>query len=341
MQSYIQPRFTEQEGHALWKEILDDVKDCNLTTPPFTRTLLNLFIFSILFSLTIYFSWSLSSVFLLSLSYICIALLLAQFAFIGHNAGHGSVSHNKMINRIIGQFCMTLVTGLAFDEWIGRHRTHHRYCQHEDRDPDIEVNFVVSLTEKSKQQKGAIGRFITRYQAIHIWLMSFLFGHSQRHLSQIAALSHPRQYLFDTVMTVFHFTLWFGVPCLLLDVPFWVALLSYIIPLTILGPYLAAIFWVNHMGMPLVDKVEDFSFLEHQYATSRTIINPPGWNWVFGGLNFQIEHHLFPQVPSYHLMAVQKIVKKHFDRHAIEYHGVSWWDAVRAIKAHLHNIAIA
>ena len=341
MQSYIQPRFTKQEGRALWQAMLEDVTARNLIVPSIYRTLVSTFILSILLGVTLYFSWTENSIVLLSISYMFIALLLAQFAFIGHNAGHGSVSKNSVVNRIIGQICMTLVTGLTFDEWIGRHRAHHQYCQHEERDPDMEVDFIVSLTEKSKQKKGSVGLFFTRFQALHIWLLSFVFGHSQRHLSQIASLRNPRLYTLDTIILFFHFMFWFGLPCLLLDVPFIVALLTYIIPLTLLGPYLAGIFWVNHIGMPLIDKVEDFSFLEHQYATSRTIINPPSLNWVFGGLNFQIEHHLFPQVPSYHLMEVQKIVKKHFERNEIEYYGISWWDAVRAIKVHLHKIAIA
>jgi fatty acid desaturase len=116
-------------------------------------------------------------------------------------------------------------------------------------------------------------------------------------------------------------------------------LLAYAIPLTLLGPYLAAIFWVNHVGMPLVRKVESFSFFEHQVVTSRTIVNPPGWNWVFGGLNFQIEHHLFPQVPSCRLPAVQAIVRVHFERNRIAYNGMPWREAVLGIARHLRQVA--
>ena len=180
---------------------------------------------------------------------------------------------------------------------------------------------------------------MTRHQAVHVWLLSLFFGHSQRHLSQAAVIGDPRRYRLDAVMLAGHFTLWFGVPCALLDVPFSAALLAYAVPVTLLGPYLAAIFWVNHVGMPLVRQVESFSFFEHQVVTSRTIINPPGWNWVFGGLNFQIEHHLFPQAPSGRLPAVQPIVREHFDRHRIAYNGMPWREAVRVIASHLHRVA--
>ena len=93
--------------------------------------------------------------------------------------------------------------------------------------------------------------------------------------------------------------------------------------------------------VPLIEKAESFSFFEHQYVTSRTIINPPGWNWLFGGLNFQIEHHLFPQVPSSRLAAVQAIVRRHFAHNGIAYHGVSWWSAMSSITAHLRRVARA
>lgn len=341
MQAYLQPKLTEQEGRVLWRSMLADVNAQQLRAPSSAAALFKLGGLFVLLSVALALSWAPDSLWIQGAGDIGIALLLAQFAFIGHDAGHGAIGRRAAANRALGQVSMSLVTGLAFDEWIARHRVHHRFCQDEDRDPDMAVDLVVSLTQKSRRRKGAVGRFLTRYQAIHIWLLSLLFGHSQRHLSQAAVLRNPRRYALDAAMLPFHFALWFGVPCLLLDVPFWTALLTYLIPLTILGPYLAAIFWVNHVGMPLIEKVDRFSFLEHQYLTSRTIVNPPAWNWLFGGLNFQIEHHLFPRVPSSRLAAVQTIVRKHFARNGIAYHGVSWGAAVRAVAAHLRTVARA
>ena len=93
--------------------------------------------------------------------------------------------------------------------------------------------------------------------------------------------------------------------------------------------------------MPLVRDVEAFSFFEHQTLTSRSITNPPLWNWLFGGLNFQIEHHLFPTVPSARLAAVQQIVRRHFALNAIAYHGVPWWSALKSVATQLRRVARA
>jgi fatty acid desaturase len=339
MQTYVEPRFTDQQGRSLWRAMFAEVNGQRLMRPATTRVLVKLSLLSGLMAGVLALSWSQHSLWLLGLSWLACSLLLMQFSFIGHDAGHGAISANAAVNRVFGQISMTLVTGLAFDEWIARHHAHHRFCQDETRDPDMAVALVVSLTEKSGQEKGVFGKLMTRYQAIHIWLLSLFFGHSQRHLSQAAVLANPRSYPLDSLMLVLHFALWFAVPCLLFDVPFLAALLAYIIPLTIAGPHLAAIFWVNHIGMPLIEDPEQFSFFEHQTVTSRTIINAPRYNWLFGGLNFQIEHHLFPQVPSHRLSEVQRIVQQHFSSNRIEYQGVSWWNAIKSIAGHLREVA--
>jgi fatty acid desaturase len=340
-QTYAVARYSRAAGHALWLAMLDDVKRQRLLAPSLAARLPRLALLIVTLGAALWWAWLGGSWLGVGGAHAATALLLAQFAFVGHDAGHGSISGKPAVNRALGHLCMTLVTGLAFDEWMARHRAHHKFCQDEQRDPDMAVDVVVSLTENSRRRKGTIGRFVGRYQAVHIWVMSVFFGHSQRLLSQAAVLANPRRHRLDAAMLLLHFTLWFVMPCLLLDVALPVVLLAYWVPLTILGPYLAAIFWVNHIGMPLIAEVESFSFFEHQYVTSRTITNPPAWNWLFGGLNFQIEHHLFPQVPSSRLAAVQVIVRQHFVRHGIAYHGVPWWAAVRSIAAHLRRVARA
>lgn len=339
MQGYAEATLSDQEGRAHWRALFDDVKGQRLMAPSLPRTLVKLGALCALLGAALWLAWFGDSWVALGAGYAALALLLGQFAFMGHDAGHGTIGRRAAVNQAFGQIAMTLVGGLGFDEWTRRHRLHHQFCQDEKGDPDMAVAFIVSLTEASQRRKGTLGRLLTRYQAIYIWPLSLFFGHSQRHLSQAAVLGDLRRNRLDGAVLGLHFLLWFGVPCLLLGVPVSAALLAYLVPMTILGPYLAAIFWVNHIGMPLVEKPESFSFFEHQVVTSRTIVNPPRWDWLFGGLNFQIEHHLFPKVPPMRLAAVQAIVRRHFAQHGIPYHGVPFWAALKSITAHLRAIA--
>lgn len=337
-QGYVEAKLSDDEGRATWHALHEEVQSHRLMAPQVARTLFKLAFLGALLSASLAVAWAAETWTGRALGWTALAFLLAQFAFIGHDAGHGSVARGRNGNRAFGQVAMTLVTGLAFDEWIARHHVHHRFCQEESRDPDMMVGLVASLTESSLRGKGRLGRFLTRHQFHLLWLLALLFGHSQRHLSQFAVLLAPRRFRCDALFVVLHYALWFGVPCGILGVPVAVALLAYVVPLTLLGPYLAGIFWVNHVGMPLIRRAEEFSFFEHQVVTSRSILNPPAWDWLFGGLNFQIEHHLFPQVPSSRLHKVQRIVRAHFAYRQIPYNGVTWLDAARAVAGHFQTV---
>jgi fatty acid desaturase len=340
-QGYVTARLSEHEGRVLWKAMFRDVGARCLATPALGRALVKLGALLVLLACALWLGWFATSWPERALAAVFLALLLAQFAFMAHDAGHGALSASPAANRALGQLAMTAIAGLAFDEWIERHHAHHRFCQDESRDPDMAVSFVASLTVESRRDKSALGNFMTRHQATHIWALTLLFGHSQRHLSQAAVLRNPRRYRLDAMLLLVHGGLWLGVPCLLLGVPLSAALLVYVVPATLLGPYLAAIFWVNHIGMPLVRDREPFSFAERQVVTSRTITSPPACDWLFGGLNYQIEHHLFPQVPSCRLPELQAIVRAHLARHQVAYNGVTWREAVRLVAAHLRHVARA
>lgn len=341
MQTYVQAKYSEHEGRALWLSILADLRAQHLVAPSLRSPLIKLAFLLPLLGATLALTWAQGSVWILCAASVGLSLLLSQFAFIGHDAGHGSVSRNPGLNRMFGQIMMTVINGLAFDEWVARHRTHHRFCQVEDRDPDMAVSHVVSLTKNSRNHKGPLGQLLTRYQGLHVWFFSLLFGHSQRILSQAAVIMNLQKFKLDAAMLIGHYLLWFALPCWVLDVPVSKALWAYLMAPTLMGPHLAAIFWVNHIGMPLVREGDRVSFIEHQALTSRTILNPPVWNWLFGGLNFQIEHHLFPQVPSTRLAAVQVIVREHFHQNQIPYQGVTWWSAVKSVATHLRAVGRA
>jgi fatty acid desaturase len=113
----------------------------------------------------------------------------------------------------------------------------------------------------------------------------------------------------------------------------------YMLPMLVLGPYLAAIFWLNHIGMPLIGNTEAISFLEHQAITSRTVLSPKAMDWFFGGLNYQIEHHLFPTVPSFRLSRVQPIVQATLTQQSIAYQSAGFIEAVRAVARHFRQVA--
>lgn len=296
---------------------------------------------SVALALCLGFAWTAKSNTLALLACVPTALVLAQFAFLGHDAGHRALYRGGFWRGVLGQLCMTVATGMAFEEWFERHSAHHRHCQDEQHDPDMDVSVVVSLTDTALQSRRGLARLFTRLQHWHVWFLSLLFAHSQRHMSQWGVLMHPRRYYRDLGVLLLHVLLWWGLPCGLLQVDASRAAMVYVAPLFVLGPYLATIFWLNHIGMPLVCHADGVSFVERQAATSRTVLIPKAMDWFFGGLNYQIEHHLFPQVPSIHLGQVQPVVQSALQDAGVPYNGLGFRASVCAVAAHFRRIARA
>ena len=156
MQTYLEPQLSDHQGRALWLSMFDEVKRQHLLAPALPRTLIELLLLFGLLGWFLALCWLADSLLGLGAGYVGLSLLLSRFAFVGHDAGHGAISRKPGMNRGVGQISMTLLTGLAFDEWMERHRSHHRFCQDESRDPDMAVDFVVSLTEE--RPKAGRGR---------------------------------------------------------------------------------------------------------------------------------------------------------------------------------------
>ena len=341
MQTFHTPALSDDLARALWQSMQAELAQKGIATLHPAWAWLRLAGLSAALLACLLFAWQTPSTAHAVLACLPIALMLAQFAFLGHDAGHRALHRNGFWRGVLGQLCMTVATGMAFEEWFERHSAHHRHCQDETRDPDMDVSLVVSLTHGAMQSRTGLARVFTRLQHWHVWFLSLLFAHSQRHVSQWGVLMRPWRFRHDLAVLLLHALLWFGLPCGLLQVDASRALLVYTAPLWVLGPYLATIFWLNHIGMPLVRAGEPISFLEHQAATSRTVLSPRAMDWFFGGLNYQIEHHLFPQVPSTRLARVQPVVQTALAEAGVPYNGLGFGASVRAVAAHFRQVARA
>jgi fatty acid desaturase len=339
MQALHTPTLDHTSARALWKSMQAQIAAQGPGGRVAVRAWSKLLALSLCLVGLLGLAWSAGSTGLALLWCVLLALVLAQFAFLGHDAGHRAVHRGGFWRGLVGQLCMTVVTGMAFEEWFGRHAAHHSHCQDEALDPDMDVSLVVSLTENAARTQRGLGRWLARHQHVHVWFLSLLFAFSQRHLSQWGALLAPRRHLRDLAALGLHIVLWCWLPHALLDVAWSRVALVYCAPMLVLGPYLAAIFWLNHIGMPLVRSGDSTSFLEHQTVTSRTVLSPPKLDWLFGGLNYQTEHHLFPQVPAAQLARVQPIVQATLAGTPLRYNAVGFGAAVRAVAAHFRQVA--
>ncbi len=263
-----------------------------------------------------------------------LAVVSTQFAFIGHDAGHRQIFRSHRHNDIVGHLHGG-VTGISYQWWVGKHTRHHANPNHEDHDPDIEIHAIAFSREQAGDKRG-VYRWITKYQAF-LFFPLLLAEAVVLRLSSLQAVWRrevSRPWLEGALQVV-------PLAGYLVAV-FWVlsplqAVAFIAVHQGLMGVYLGCSFAPNHKGMPIIAAGQRLDHLHKQVLTSR---NVTGGKWVdalLGGLNHQIEHHLYPHMPRPNLRRAQPIVEDFCARHAIPYSKAGMRASYGEVLRHLHD----
>ncbi|WP_431278587.1 fatty acid desaturase family protein [Leifsonia poae] len=245
-------------------------------------------------------------------------VIFTQFAFLGHEASHRQIATSGPVNDRMGRVLATLFVGISYAWWMTKHTRHHANPNTIGKDPDIEID-TISFTEEdaAKQQRGIIG-MVTRRQG-YLFFPLLAFEGVNLHVRSFGTLfkrgkvdGRGKEITFLAV----RFALYLGVVFWLIPFPVAVAFLG--VQLAVFGIYMGASFAPNHKGMPLIEPGVKVDFLGRQVLTSRNI-EGFGTTTLMGGLNYQVEHHLFPSMPRPHLRKAAAIVREHCAAENIPY----------------------
>jgi fatty acid desaturase len=235
-----------------------------------------------------------------------LAIAFAQTGFLGHDAGHSQVFRTRRANTVLGIACGNLAIGMSYDWWAGKHNRHHAHPNTEGADPDIMIGVLAFSGARARAGRG-IQRLIFRYQAYLLVPMLFLEAVGL-HASSIRTVTGPgcRHRAWEAALLGAHFAAYLGAVFLVLSPV--KAVVFILVQQGLLGFYLGASFAPNHKGMPILEASDQTDFLRRQVLTSRNVRG--GWltDFALGGLNYQIEHHLFPSMPRPNLRRAQPLV---------------------------------
>ncbi|MGH9082399.1 MAG: fatty acid desaturase family protein [Acidimicrobiales bacterium] len=243
-----------------------------------------------------------------------LAVVLAQLGFLGHDAGHRQICTRRRGNDVIGLLLADLMTGFSYRWWLTKHNRHHAFTNRRDQDPDIAPGALIFAPEQVAG-RGRFGRWFARFQAFALVpLLSLEAFHL--HVASIRYLIHRRVGVEAGLLAV-HVAAFFVAPFFILSPARAVAFIA--VMQVGLGLYLGATFITNHVGMPTLAVDEKLGFLSRQVATSRNLAGSPLVGFVFGGLDAQIEHHLFPSMPRPNLRRARRLVRPYCAEHHIAY----------------------
>lgn len=263
-------------------------------------------------------------------------IIAVQFAGFIHDAGHRSIFKSVWANDVFGLMCSVPVA-MGYSFWKYKHNAHHAHTNEEDGDPDLDLP-ILSFTKERFNEKRGLERAFAKFQPYLYFPIGVLVFFSVRtssisyFINKFRLQLIPELFLFTTGLYF-----WIAWPFLLLD---WQkALIVTIVTNITSGFYLLNIFAPNHKGMPHIAKGTKISFLEQQVMTSRNIQG----NWfvdlLYMGLNYQMEHHLFPDCPRNKLKYIVPHLRKVCKRLKIDYTVVNVLDQNKIIIGELAAIA--
>ncbi|WP_336205361.1 fatty acid desaturase family protein [Nonomuraea sp. LPB2021202275-12-8] len=264
-----------------------------------------------------------------------LAIVFAQVALLAHDLAHGQVFRSRRSSRIAGHFVGNLGIGLGYGWWTDKHTRHHANPNHEDHDPDVAPDVLIWSAKQAEASRG-LPRFIGRWQAFLFFPLLTLEG-LNLHVSSLRSLRRPtlkHRRTEATLLIAHDLAYLFAVFAVL---PFGKALVFLAVHQALFGVYLGCTFAPNHKGMPVLTGEDRLDFLRRQVLTSRNVRGGHLINTALGGLNYQIEHHLFPSMPTPNLRRAQPIVREHCASLGVKYVETgliaSWSQAMR----HLHE----
>jgi fatty acid desaturase len=271
------------------------------------------------------------------LNAVFMAFVFAQIGLLSHEAGHRQMFNHSWQHDLVGLVGGNVTLGMSYAWWMDKHNRHHSHPNEIDMDPDIEIPFLEFTGKEDLVTLSPFRRFLVKHQAV-ILLPALTTVAAGLRVNSVKFLirNRPKHNFLEWATLVIHYALYLGL--IFTHMNIWQGFLFIIINQAFTGFYLGAIFAPNHKGMPVLDKNSQLSFLHRQVMTSRNIHAHPVTDFVYGGLNYQIEHHLFPTMPRNKLKEAQLLIKNFCAEHEIPYHETNIGQSVKEILTHLYEI---
>ncbi|MDP5225710.1 MULTISPECIES: acyl-CoA desaturase [Arthrobacter] len=225
-----------------------------------------------------------------------LGILMTQFGFLAHEAAHRQVFSSWGANDWFARLVATGLSGISYAMWQQKHTRHHANPNMIGKDPDIRPGFVAFHDEAAAKRPRRL-HFIAKIQGYLLFLLLPFLGFSLQVDSYRHLLSKGKvdRRALELVILTARIAV---VPVLgFIFLPPALAIGFVLIQQAVFGFYMGATFAPNHKGMKVFAENERADFLTRQVRSSRNISGGPFMDFLMGGLNYQIEHHLFPSMP--------------------------------------------
>jgi len=272
-------------------------------------------------------------------SAVLFGIMFTQIGLLGHDIAHRQVFRRGRWVAISGWILGNVLMGISYTWWTRKHNQHHANPNHLTDDPDVDYA-ILAFSEEQVAMRSNWAKPIIALQA---YLLPFLAAFAwitirTPSITLIFGGDMPRR-IPQAIGLALHWSLFV---LLLTQLGGWPqALTFFFVSQATFGLYNVSVFAPNHKGMMMLSGDEPLDFLRTQVLTARNVKGSRFVDFWYGGLNYQIEHHLFPTMPRNRLSEAQPLVEAFCAERGISYHETTLSTSYREIFGHLKQAGAA
>nr|GLL30681.1 acyl-lipid (9-3)-desaturase-like [Ipomoea trifida] len=272
---------------------------------------------------------------------VLVGFLWIQAGWVGHDSGHYDVMKTRKLSRAAQVLAGNCLTGVSIWWWRWNHNAHHIACNVIDYDPDVQLLPIFAFSSKFFQSSlisqfyekpmsfNSLARFLVSYQHWTFYPVMLLIARINMFIQSWKTVLFKKKIFAnrgEEILGLIIFWIWY--PFLLFCLPNHSERIMFVVLSLMMTGVQQIQFSLNHLASsffagPLTGK----DWVEKQIDGTLDIDCSPWMDWFHGGLQFQIEHHLFPRMPRCQLRKVSPFVKQLCEKHGIAYNHESFWAA--------------
>ncbi|MEN8124764.1 MAG: acyl-CoA desaturase [Bacteroidota bacterium] len=251
-----------------------------------------------------------------------------------HDANHDSFSSKKWVNKLMGS-SIYILAGNVYNWQVQHNVLHHTYTNIQGMDEDIDAGRIIRFSKNAKWLK--IHKFQKYYSLFLYGLLTInwaittdfkqMRSYLKRKLSYGKFPNPVKEWSVLVITKVLYYSLWVVLPILVMNIPWWQVLIGFFVMHYTAGMILSITFQLAHVmpntDMPLPDKEGNMehTWVIHQlFTTSNFAPNNKFVEFYTGGLNHQVEHHIFPHISHVHYKNISEIVRDTAKEFNLPYH---------------------
>lgn len=263
------------------------------------------------------------------LSALILGTMWQQLGWVSHELLHHQIYDNRHINTGIAWFTGCVLLGFSRIWWNDRHNAHHAATNIDGSDPDIDNLPLLAWSAEDVKRASPSERKIIKYQQIYFWgilpLLNLIWCiNSIFFVKDVLRTSrytwYKNRWVAEAIGIAIHYV-WVIAFLYTACHSFTGAIAYYLLAKLIGGSFLAFVVFFNHYSCPKLDfdSVAGENFVVMQLVTTRNMTPGRFTDWFWGGLNYQIEHHLFPTMPRQNLYKCSLRVRAFCNKHKLPY----------------------